>query len=266
MPLFEDQLKRKVRLDTFPPKRIVSLVPSITELLFDLGAADEIVGITRFCIHPENKVDAVKKIGGTKNVHIDRVMELQPDLIIGCKEENTRTDIEALATQAPVWISEVNTLDDATNLIHELGILLDRHVAAQSMLESIKNNFAKLKAVPRTKVAYMIWNNPMMVAANSTFINDMLCRIGFENVFASQTRYPTTTIEELQALNPEVVLLSSEPFPFKDEHVRLFSQALPNSTVLLVDGTYFSWYGSRLVQAPDYFNSVSSSLMPIVKA
>ncbi|MGR6087173.1 MAG: helical backbone metal receptor [Arcticibacter sp.] len=266
MPVFEDQLKRKVQLDTYPPKRIVSLVPSITELLFDLGAAEEIVGITRFCIHPDNKVAAVKKIGGTKNIHLDQVMELQPDLIIGCKEENTQADIEALAAKMPVWISDVNTLEDAISLVHELGIVLDRQVVAKSILESIKNNFAKLKVAPKTKVAYLIWNSPMMVAANSTFIHDILCTIGFENVYAEKKRYPHTTIEELNELNPDVVLLSSEPFPFKEEHVRLFSQSLPGSTVLLVDGTYFSWYGSRLAQAPDYFNSITNSMMPIAKA
>lgn len=265
MPVFEDQLKRKVQLDTYPPKRIVSLVPSITELLFDLGADDEIVGITRFCIHPENKVASVKKIGGTKNVDLEKVFALQPDLVIGCKEENTKADIEALAVKVPVWICDVGNLNDSMNLVHEIGTLLDRQAAAQSILVNIESNFAKLKIVPKTKVAYLIWNNPMMVAANSTFINDMLCKIGLENVFAAQTRYPTTTIEELQELNPEVVLLSSEPFPFKDEHVRLFSQSLPNSTVLLVDGAFFSWYGSRLVHSPSYFNSISSSIQPIAK-
>lgn len=266
MPVFEDQLKRKVQLDIYPPKRIVSLVPSITELLFDLGAAEEIVGVTRFCIHPENKVASVKKIGGTKNIHLDKILELQPDLIIGCKEENTQADIEALAARFPVWISDVNTLDDAINLIQELGAVLDRQIAAQSMLESIKNNFEKLKVAPKTKVAYLIWNNPMMVAANSTYINDVLHIIGLVNVYIGKTRYPVTSIDELQDLNPEVVLLSSEPFPFNDEYVKLFSEWLPNSTVLLVDGTYFSWYGSRLVNAPDYFNSVSSSMLPMLKA
>lgn len=266
MPVFEDQLKRKVQLDNYPPKRIVSLVPSITELLFDLGADDEIVGITRFCIHPENKVASVKKIGGTKNVDIEKVLALQPDLIIGCKEENTKADIEALAAKVPVWICDVGNLDDSMNLVHEVGALLDREVVAQSILVNIKNNFAKLEVVQNTKVAYLIWNKPMMVAANSTFIHDMLCTIGLENVFAERTRYPATTIDELQKLNPEVLLLSSEPFPFKEEHVRFFSESLPNSTVLLVDGTFFSWYGSRLVHSPDYFNSISSSLPRTAKA
>lgn len=266
MPVFEDQLKRKVQLDIYPPKRIVSLVPSITELLFDLGAAEEIVGITRFCIHPESKVDSAKKIGGTKNIQLEKVFQLKPDLIIGCKEENTRSDIEALASKLPVWISDVNTLDDAIKLVHELGILLDRQVAAQSISESIKTNFIKLKGAPNTKVAYLIWNNPIMVAANNTFIHDILQTIGYVNVYADQTRYPTTTIEELKTLCPDVVLLSSEPFPFKDEHLRFFSQSLPGSNVLLVDGTYFSWYGSRLMYAPEYFNSLSNSMLTIAKA
>ena len=150
MPVFEDQLKRKVQLDIYPPKRIVSLVPSITELLFDLGAAEEIVGITRFCIHPESKVDSVKKIGGTKNIQLENVLQLKPDLIIGCKEENTQSDIEALESELPVWISDVNTLDDAIKLIHELGILLDRQVAAQSISESIKSNFTRSRPWPAT--------------------------------------------------------------------------------------------------------------------
>lgn len=265
MPVFEDQLKRKVQLDTYPPKRIVSLVPSITELLFDLGAAEEIVGITRFCIYPQDKVDAVKKIGGTKNVQLEKVIELKPDLIIGCKEENTKRDIEALASKIPVWISDVNTLDEAISLVNELGIVLDREASAKSILESIKSDFAKLQCVSNTKVAYLIWNNPMMVAATSTFIHDMMRNFGLENVFAGRTRYPATTIEELKELKPDVVLLSSEPFPFKEEHVKWFSQSLPDSIVMLVDGTYFSWYGSRLMHAPGYFKSISSSMMATAK-
>jgi ABC-type Fe3+-hydroxamate transport system substrate-binding protein len=211
-------------------------------------------------------VDSAKKIGGTKNILLDKVLELKPDLIIGCKEENTQSDIEALEAKRPVWISDVNTLDDAIKLVHELGILIDRQVAAQSITESIKTNFTNLKGAHNTKVAYLIWNSPIMVAANNTFIHDILQNIGFVNVYADQTRYPTTTIEELKTLNPDVVLLSSEPYPFKDEHLRFFSQSLPGSNVLLVDGTYFSWYGSRLIYAPEYFNSLSNSMLTTAKA
>lgn len=249
---FTDQLGDSITLD-FPPKRIISLVPSQTELLFDLGLNNEVVGVTKFCVHPEEKVQSKTKIGGTKKLDLQKIRSLKPDLIIGNKEENERADIEALQKEFPVWMSDIYTLDDATNMIHHIGELTDRSPEAAYLIHLINAGFGDLQklALERgisQKVLYMIWKKPFMAAGRNTFIDDVLRRIGLENVL-SGTRYPMLEVEEFSGLKPDLVLLSSEPYPFKQKNIEEFKLLLPDSRLLIVDGEMFSWYGSRLVKA-----------------
>ncbi len=265
-----DQMGRNIRLPA-KPQRIVSLVPSITELLYDLGLGNEVVGVTRFCVHPAQARQSARNIGGTKKIHHDRIAELQPDLIIGSKEENTSEDIERLWKTYPVWMSDVKTISEGINMIRKIGELCGRPAEAQHMAQDIEADFDNLKSSfagqPNIRAAYLIWHKPMMVCGSDNFIGDVMRATGLQNVFDGHSggeegtpRYPAITSEELAASNADVVLLSSEPFPFKDEHIQHYQNHLPHSTVTKVDGELFSWYGSRMAKMPGYLRELRSEL------
>ena len=259
--VFIDQLNRKVEIN-FPPKRIISLVPSQTELLYDLGLDDEVVGQTIFCIHPYDKHQSKPRIGGTKKLNLDKIAELKPDLIIGNKEENDQSQIEALMKLYPVWMSDIKMLDDALNMIERVGELVNKKDDALKISIEIKNSFTQLThhLSPKTPQSlYLIWREPYMAAGKNTFIDDMLKRCGFKNV-VEESRYPEISVNTLQLLNPELILLSSEPYPFKQKHIDELQSSCPNSKIMLVDGELFSWYGSRLLKSVSYFKSLVSSL------
>lgn len=245
------------------PQRIVSLVPSQTELLHALGLENQVVGITKFCIHPNPWFRCKMRVGGTKDVHIDRVRALNPDLILANKEENDRSQIEALRSEFPVWTSDVLNLADALRMIRDVGQLCNAAAQAESLAVQIQNSFSAMASPVKAKrAAYMIWNHPLMSVNADTFIHDMLCLAGFENVFAERqdSRYPMITEDQLVEAAPEVVLLSSEPFPFKEKHVQEIQQWLPDAQVVLVDGELFSWYGSRLLYSVAYFVQLRKQL------
>lgn len=253
---FTDQMGNEILIN-FPPKRIVSIVPSQTELLFDLGLDHEIIGLTKFCIHPIEKFAERTKVGGTKKLNIDLIKDLKPDLIIGNKEENTQSDIEELAEHFPVWMSDIFTLNDAMKTITQIGELVDREPEAAYLNHLISAGFNDLKTLALQnqidkKVAYLIWRKPYMAAGKNTFINDVLIANGMTNVIHHE-RYPTITLEKLKYLNPQLILLSSEPYPFAEKHIEEIQKAIPNVSIKLVDGEMFSWYGSRLVKAVQYF-------------
>ena len=255
-----DQLNRQVEVVSFP-KRIISLVPSQTELLFYLGLRDEVVGITKFCVHPEEWFRSKTRIGGTKNLDLLKIRRLQPDLIIANKEENTKEEIEELAAEFPVWISDVNHLEDALTMIDAIGTITGRQQDAGTLTRLIQEKFATLTTPGhRPKTAYLIWKDPFMTIGGDTFISDMLVRAGYENIFARETRYPETTPEKLKAFNCDLILLPSEPFPFKQIHAKEIMKSVPDAKVLLVDGEMFSWYGSHLLQAPEYFTQLQQQI------
>ena len=248
---------------TLPDKagRIISLVPSQTELLADLGLDKEVVGITKFCIHPEHWFRSKTRVGGTKQVNIDIIHQLQPDLIIANKEENVKEQIEALAEKYPVWISDINNLDDALVMIRETGLMTGKQIAAQKITEQIAEGFAALTTPGyKLRTCYLIWKDPYMTVGSDTFIHSMLEAAGFENVFSERKRYPVIKIEDLKQSGCELLLLSSEPFPFKQQHIDELQQQLPKTKIMLVDGEMFSWYGSRLLRAPVYFHHLHGTL------
>lgn len=257
-------MKRTIIIDAGKSQRIISLVPSQTELLFDLGLDKEVVGITKFCIHPKEKVAQKEKVGGTKNLYIEKIRSLNPTLIIANKEENQKEQIEELEKHFPVWISDVTDLQSALEMIASVGKMTGKEKEAEELNHKIEKNFSAFSAPLRLKkAAYLIWQKPMMVAGNKTFINDMLQRCGFNNCFQNLNgHYPEISAEQLQQANPEVILLSSEPFPFQEKHVEMFSKICPQAKIILIDGELFSWYGSRLLHAPLYFQKLAESLRP----
>lgn len=257
--MFTDQLNRKIELTT-PPQRIVSLVPSQTELLYDLGLRDEVVGITKFCIHPDEWFRTKTRVGGTKKIDFDTIKNLAPDLIIGNKEENEQQQIEQLIPHYPVWMSDIHTLKEALDMITRIGALVGKQQQAVNLKLQIEAAFRNLQLVVSNRtnkppsVAYLIWKHPYMAAGKNTFINDMLQHCGFQNVFGnSSTRYPEIEPEDLTETQPDIILLSSEPYPFKQKHIEEFQQLCPQAKVIIADGEMFSWYGSRLLYAPAYF-------------
>jgi len=255
-----DALGRRLRVDA-PPKRIVSLVPSQTELLADLGLGKRVVGITRFCVHPEAWRQEKTVVGGTKQLSDDTVQALAPDLVLANKEENTPAMVEALDAIAPVYVSDVATLQDALGMIRSVGRLTGTTPRADALASEIDAAFAALPAAPPLRVAYLIWRAPYMSVGGDTFIHAMLRRAGFVNAFADQQRYPEVTLQDLGALNLDAVLLASEPFPFnRPRFADEVREALPHTQVQVVDGELFSWYGSRLLQAPSYVTSLRARL------
>jgi ABC-type Fe3+-hydroxamate transport system substrate-binding protein len=259
-----DQLNRTIHFKEIP-KRIISLVPSQTELLCDLGLEASLVGVTKFCVHPHHIKASVAVVGGTKQIHLDKIRALQPDIILCNKEENNKEIVEACEQICEVHVSDVITLDDSFELIYQYGNLFERQKEVSVLIELIKKeahefqNFIYNEST--LKVAYFIWKNPWMVAANNTFINYLLQLNKFKNVYGNEERYPEVKLSKLKTnAEVELVLLSSEPFPFKDAHKKELQTYYPNAKIILVDGEMFSWYGSRLVKAFQYFKKRRLSL------
>ena len=244
----------------YTPKRIISLVPSQTELLYGLGLEEETIAITKFCVHPETWFKNKPRIGGTKAIDIEKIKDLKPDLIIANKEENVKEQIEELAASFPVWVTDVNTLDEAYGMIGDIGKLCIKETVASSLITSIKVRFDVLfqkrdikNSIP---AAYLIWKNPFMTIGGDTFISSIMEAAGLRNIFSDRARYPEITLPQLRSMNCKLLLLSSEPYPFKDNHIAAIQEELPGIRILLVDGEMFSWYGSRLLLAPAYFKSL----------
>lgn len=240
-------------------------MPSQTELLYDLGLEEEVVGITKFCIHPEVWFRSKTRVGGTKQLDLQKIISLQPDLIIANKEENVQSQVEELARHFPVWISDVNTLPDALEMITQVGMLTGRKEKAAALAQQIQEGFANIpkRAGRLLNACYLIWKEPYMTVGGDTFIHDMLQHAGFTNLFAGSSRYPEVDIDSLRKMAPDLLLLSSEPYPFKLKHVEELQAQLPGTKIVLVDGEAFSWYGSRLLHSPSYFEQLRQELVMI---
>lgn len=243
-----------------PYQRIISLVPSLTELLFDLGLKEQIVGRTRFCVHPEKEVEEIEIIGGTKNPKLERVVELEPDFILANKEENRKEDIELLEKYAPIRVTEIDTIQDALLEISSLGQQLGVKDEANHLVQTINRLLDNRPDCQPLSVAYFIWKDPWMSVGYDTYIHDVLQSWQLTNVYGNKTRYPKTSLDELAAKNPDVILLSSEPFPFKEKHMDQIQEVCPTSKIVLVNGEWFSWYGSRMIKAFEWLNNWRTSL------
>jgi ABC-type Fe3+-hydroxamate transport system substrate-binding protein len=264
MAIFIDQMGKTLVLNG-TPKRIISLVPSQTELLFDLGLDEEIAGITKYCVHPKHWQEVKTKVGGTKKLSLEKIKEIHPDLLIGNKEENEREQILELAKYYPVWMSDVKTLKDALDMIQSIGEITGKESAALKIQNNIREQFAhfKLQKVSYithpSSVLYLIWRKPYICAGRNTFINHLLEICGFKNSI-SQSRYPEISAEEIKRLNPSMIFLSSEPYPFREKHISEFQKICPTAKIVLVNGEMFSWYGSRLLYTPSYFEHLLKNL------
>lgn len=250
-----DQLGKSIHLPQ-APLRIVSLVPSQTELLFDLGLDREVLGITKFCVHPDSWFRNKTRVGGTKKLNIELIRSLQPNLVIANKEENTIEDVIAIEAFCPVWTSDISNIPEAFEMISSIGALTGTFDKAKDLVNGIKNALVSIDKGPGYRCAYMIWKDPWMVAGGGTFINDMVNACGLINVYGDQTRYPTIELSDLVNNGIQILLLSSEPFPFKMNDLEALSNILPGVKIKIVDGEIFSWYGSRMLSAAKYFKTM----------
>jgi ABC-type Fe3+-hydroxamate transport system substrate-binding protein len=247
------------------PQRIISLVPSLTETLYDLGLEDKIIGITKFCVHPVHFKSTKKIIGGTKKVHYEKIRLLKPDFIIANKEENTQEMGVELRKICPVWVTNIANVADVIQTISDFGQLFNCRTEARKWNDKIAHRFEEFKAfshnIPIRQAAYFIWKNPFMVAGTGTFIDEMMQLNKFENCFKNQIRYPEVDLEVLKKEHdPDVVLLSSEPFPFKDEDAFEIGRFTHHAKTVFVDGEMFSWYGTRLHKSFGYFKQLQEKL------
>jgi ABC-type Fe3+-hydroxamate transport system substrate-binding protein len=247
------------------PKRIVSLVPSQTELLFELGLEAQIVGITKFCVHPFHFKSIKKIVGGTKQVNFDKIIALHPDIIICNKEENTLEMVEELRKICLVWVTDIRTIEDNFQMITDFGLLFNCRTEAQKWNDKLRfaltdfNSFVKEK--PIQKAAYFIWKNPYMVAGSDNYINEILKLNHFQNIYENLGRYPEVEVKKIRLEgDPDVVFLSSEPYPFKEEDAFEIGRYTHHTKTVFVDGEMFSWYGSRLLKAFTYFKALHGKL------
>ena len=257
MAVFTDQTNRQIEISS-KPLRIISTVPSQTELLYDLGLEEQVVGITAYCVHPKHWLSEKQVTGGTKDLKIDLIKSLKPDLIISNKEENIKEQIEELAKDFPVWLSDIVTVDDALNMISVVGKVTHTSEKAQQIVQQITAERNKLsKPSSPIKAAYFIWNDPMMVAGEDTFINAIMKEAGLGNAFADrEERYPKITEQELLTANPDLIILSSEPYRFTTKHLHEFATLCPKAKIKIMDGEMFSWYGSRMVKTFPYLKKM----------
>ncbi|WP_276090627.1 helical backbone metal receptor [Pedobacter sp. JY14-1] len=260
---FTDQLGRTMQF-SFPPKRIVSVVPSQTELLFELGLDNEVVGLTRSCIHPIAKFAARVKVGDPKMLDLAKIRSLQPDLILAGKEENRRGELSQLADEFPVWTSDVATLEHAMTMIASVGSIVDREPEASYLNHLLQAGFSDLQSLAAQqkidkKVIYLVGNYPYIAAGRDTFISDLLVRNGLRNV-AGKHRYIHLDITTIRETDPDIVMLASIPYPFRQEHLEELQRQLPGVQVMLVDGELFSWYGSGLIKSVQYLFQLQQKL------
>ncbi len=264
MKTYTDQLGITHSFESVP-QRIISLVPSQTELLYELGLEEKIVGITKFCVHPYHFKSTKKIVGGTKKVHFEKIKLLQPDIIICNKEENTEEMVAELRKIATVWVTDICTIEDNLQMITDFGQLFNARTEAQKWNDKLKFALANFKNFiadqPIKKVAYFIWKDPYMVAGGSNFINELLNLNHFENIYEDRGRYPEVEISKIRAEgDPAIVFLSSEPFPFTEQHAFEIGVHTHHAKTIFVDGEMFSWYGSRLLKAFDYFMKLHQKL------
>ena len=237
-----------------PPIRIISLVPSITELLYNLDLNERVIGITKFCVHPDEWFRTKTRVGGTKNISIEKIHKLQPDLIIANKEENVKEQIEELEMICPVFTTVVDSVASGIQMIRDIGNITDAEKQANKIADQIIQNLKNAEPDRQINTLYLIWKEPYMAAGGDTFISDMMRYAGFKNALEKLTRYPNLTEDDIRKYNPELILLSSEPYPFKEKHIQELQEICPDANIMLVDGEMFSWYGSRMLYAGEYFN------------
>jgi ABC-type hemin transport system substrate-binding protein len=245
--------------DRAEARRIVSLVPSLTEALFALGLGDCVVGVTDWCVHPASELARLPRVGGTKTPDLVAILELEPDLVIANQEENRRTHVEKLrAAGVRVWVTYPRTVREGAQLLGELAALGASPADARRVLgpvEAALESAARSRPRAPTRVFCPIWRDPWMAVGGDTYANDLISWCGGVNVFCSRPdrRYPVVALAEIEHADPEVILLPDEPYAFGPTDARELASlevaAAREGRIHLLDGTLMSWYGPRIAPA-----------------
>lgn len=243
-----------------PPRRVVSLVPSLTETLFALGLGDRVAGVTDYCVHPAAPLRELPRVGGTKNPSLERILELRPDLVLANREENRKRDVERLEAQGVrVFVTYARSVREGSDEIGLLGRIGDREEAARGIQDAIERAWERARSrarEPRPRVAALVWKQPFMAVGGDTFADDLIAQCGGLNVFSDAgRRYPRVLEAELVRARPDVVLLPTEPYAFgprdRNELLALDLPAARERRVHVIEGELLSWYGPRIARALD---------------
>jgi ABC-type Fe3+-hydroxamate transport system substrate-binding protein len=253
---FVDELQRVIDIPA-PPQRVVSLVPSITETLFALGIGERVVGVTEYCTHPPDEIAKITKIGGTKNPQLEAILALSPDIVIVNDEENRQEDFTWLAEHGlTLYVTAPRTVADGISMVEKLGKVLDCHTTSEALVTHLRAVYGRVTnesiQTPRLRVFCPIWRKPWMAFNADTYPDNMIRCCGGENIFREKAeRYFSTTLEEVAALAPDIVLLPSEPYPFATKHFA-FLKPLADTPAgraghfYCIDGMALCWYGPRI--------------------
>jgi ABC-type Fe3+-hydroxamate transport system substrate-binding protein len=243
------------------PHRIISLVPSITELVCELGLAGDLVGRTGFCIHPKEVVRAIPKVGGTKSVNLEKIRELAPTHVIVNVDENKKEIADALAAFVPnLIVTHPLAPEDNLALYRQIGSAFGRERAADALCEKFSLEFTRIKNMTfkSTNVLYLIWKGPWMTVSRDTYISRTLALFGLQTLpELAEARYPK--LKELDVAGAELVLLSSEPYRFQQKHADEIQKQL-QKPCRLIDGEMTSWYGPRAIAGLAYLAEYAASL------
>ncbi len=247
-----------------PPRRIISLCPSVSETLLDLGLEGFLAGRTDYCIHPQNKIESIPGVGGPKSVSIQLLQSLCPDIIIAVKEENDKKTLENLAAlNYKCFIFDVNNFSDALNMIEKIGVIFNVEDRAQTMTEGIKKGFEGIgQVLKKLNFIYMTWSSPYIAAGTGNYINSLITGLGFNNCLSKHiNRYVRLSLGELKKLSPDIVFLPSEPYNYTLYDKLKFEKIFPSARAVLVDGEMFCWYGSRMLKAAPYIKNLIKEIM-----
>jgi len=253
--MLEGGVMRGYNFTTMSEHRVVSLVPSLTETVAMLAGLGVLVGRTKFCVHPDG-IEQAAIVGGTKNVDMTKVLALRPTMVLATKEENIREQVEAIERECPTMVFDIITLADVEDMILRLGGALGAETLAEEMVAGIRAALGRrVVGKPRLKVLYLIWRKPWMAAGGDTYISTILQAVGMHNVLAGADRYPALSEDQIRSLGADVILLSSEPFPFREAHAKEL-EIVFGVPCICVDGEAFSWYGARTAIGLEYGRQV----------
>ena len=263
---YVDALEREVRLKS-APRRVVSLVPSLTEALFAFGLGDSVVGVTNFCVEPRDAVAGKTKVGGTKTLDVPRVLALEPDLVVASAEENRKEDIQALVREGlKVYVTLPTTVAGALDLLAELAAMTGAGKKAGRIVDGAKKALAQVRKAnegrPPVRTFCPIWRNPWMTVGPGTYMHDFITVCGGVNIFEwRHERYPRVELREVAEKDPQVVLLPDEPYRFGPAHVSEIAglrsiSAVRENRIYLLEGRHLCWYGPRIAGGLRYVSAL----------
>ena len=257
---FFDDLGKTIFINKIP-KRIVSLCPSITETLCELGLSDKIIACTDYCIHPIDKVKNINKIGGPKNFSEEKILKLSPDIIFAVKEENDANKIINISKKITTYVFDINSIKEGIELIKALGNIFEIQNIANVFIEKILEGYKNLPKVnSNIQCLYLVWKNPYIAVGSGSFIDSVLNKLNLRNCLRnSEKKYPKINLNNFEN-NFDLIILPSEPYRFSNKDIEELENVFPEKVIIKVDGEMFSWYGTHQLKSISYFDKFVEKL------